>query len=313
MAYQTGQVVSAAGLVAAIQTFAQANGWTLTGSVLSAGDAYVRIQSLVPDAVDITAFRGGVETSPDASPRNARIAFATGEWPASATYHMFAHSNPRTIWITMIANVVEHFHMGFGELNKYGTWNGGQWFHAQHSQDNYGANCFSTITGARIAIYGGTNECGLFWSQKDGRGWDSNSRNNKCSFLECDLRGYIWEATGAANDKSDLNAIHCPTIIEPIQRRHPNNFNGQTVLHPFELFIQNTDGHYMNLGHVGHIRFLKLTNYNPGDILEIGAERWMVFPWYKKDTSKPDGKEPTYSDGSFSTGVLGCAVRYDGP
>ena len=90
-------------------------------------------------------------------------------------------------------------------------------------------------------------------------------------------------------------------------------FNGQTVLTPFQLFLQNTDGHYMSIGHVGHLRFLRLTHYNPGDVIELGSDRWKLFPWHIKNAAYPDGKQVAYSDGNYSTGLLGVAVRYDGP
>lgn len=139
--------------------------------------------------------------------------------------------------------------------------------------------------------------------------WNGYYQENAASNLHCELRGYVWEPpTGTATI-----GVHCPTILSPIQKYNPNVFNGQTVLTPFQLFLQNTDGHYMSIGHVGHLRFVRMTNYNPGDVIELGADRWKLFPWHVKNAAYPDGKQAAYSDGNYSTGLLGVAVLYDGP
>lgn len=317
MAYQTGTISSAADLVSAIQAFAQSNGWALNSGVLSKGSVYTHIAATDANNVEIRGRRNGLASSPDICPRKSRISFQTDGWPASVEYHMFANTNPDTIWVTLVVNVIEHYHLGFGMLEKYGQWGGGQWFHGQHTTGNDGTNCASRIEDGVQAYYGTYNrprECALFWNQKDGETWDSaDSVSGKCSFLECDLRGYVWEADDGTLKDSTLNRVYLPTIIDPIHRRNPNSFNNQTVLTPFTLFLLNADGHYMNLGHVGHVRWLRLENYNPGDVLEIGSDRWKVFPWMIKDTGSPDGDAQGYGDNTFSTGILGCAVRYDGP
>jgi len=106
-----------------------------------------------------------------------------------------------------------------------------------------------------------------------------------------------------------------PQIVSPIHKTNPNAFNGQTVLTPFIPFLSGSDGYFIPLGRIGHVRFVKLTNYDPGDVITIGPDKWKVFPWSIKDTTKPDGERlPFYNSSSLpSTGVLGIAVKYDGP
>lgn len=313
MSYQTGTITSAAELVTAVQSFAVANGWALAGGVLSKGGAYIRITSPSVGEVRIESARAGVFSTPDICPRYSKIGFTT--WPTTATYHLAAFNSPDTVWLTMNYATTDHAHLGFGNLQKYGGWPGGQWFHAQHSQN---PSCiddkvYSMVDGDGNTSWGTESGCALFWGQKDGRTWDGFGIVGKPSYLHCELRGYIWEATIAATDQSTMNMIHCPSILTPIHKYNPNAFNGQTVLTPFELFLQNTDGNYMSIGHVGHLRFMKLTNYEAGDVLEIGPDKWKVFPWHRIDRTLPNGDKPGYSSGVRSTGVLGVAVRYDGP
>jgi hypothetical protein len=311
MAYQTGVITSAADLVTVVRDFAVANGWSASGDILNKGASHVRLTAPSLSEVRIEGARGGNFSAPDQCPRHARI--YNTNWPASAVYHLVAFDNPDTLWCTINFAVNRHQHLGFGTMEKYGVWEGGDWFHGHHTTSNIDANCFAVVDGKGRPYYSASpNNCALFWSQQDYSPWGTAS-NNKCSFLHCELRGEVWPATGATNDASDLNIIHCPSILSPIQKYNPNAFNGQTVLTPFQLFLQNTDGHYMSIGHLGHLRFVRLTNYNPGDVIELGADRWKLFPWHIKDANYPDGKAPAYSDGSFSSGLLGIAVRYDGP
>lgn len=308
MAWQAGMVSSAADLVAAIRAFAVDHGWTLVGNVLSKGDAYVAITAPSASELRIRGARGGVFSGVDQCPRYSRIYLTS--WPSSAEIQLFAFDGPDTVWCVMRTSATDYMHLGFGMIQKYGTWGGGQWFHAQHTPSSADGSVCSLIDGSQQPNYSdAAKECGLFWSPQQRNGWDGAYTENAASSLHCELRGYVWEPpTGPTGI-----GVHCPTILSPIHKTNPNVFNGQTVLTPFQLFLQNTDGHFMSVGHVGHLRFVRLTNYNPGDVVTIASDRWRVFPWFRKDTAFPLGKQAGYSDGSFSTGVLGVAVRYDGP
>lgn len=308
MAYQTGVITSAADLVLAVSGFAVANGWTLNGSVLNKGGTFVRLTAPNASEIRIEGARNGNFAAPDLCPRHSRI-YNTA-WPASAVYYLVAFESPDTVWCTLTFAVTTHQHLGFGTLEKYGDWVGGGWFHAQHTPGSADANVCSLIDGQQQPYYSGSpKECALFWSPSMRDSWNGYYLENAVSSLHCELRGYVWEPpTG-----STAIGVHCPTLLTPIHKVNPNVFNGQTVLTPFQLFLQNTDGHYMSIGHVGHLRFVRLSHYNPGDVIELGPDRWKLFPWHVKNAAYPDGKQVSYTDGNYSTGLLGVAVRYDGP
>lgn len=314
MAYQTGTASSAADLATAIRTFAQANGWSNVSQILGKNGCHVRITAPTETELKIEGSRNGTFVAPDLCEKYSRISL--NPWPGVVTYHMVAFDSPETIWVTINYGITDHAHLGFGNLAKYGNWTGGMWFHGQHTNWGSNGNLYMTLDGMNRTGAGesGAVGCGLFWSQRDYTPFGNPSRN-KTSFVHCELRGEVWPAArgdGGSAYSGDLEIIHCPTVINPIHRYSPNAFNGQTILTPFHLFLQNTDGHYMPIGHVDHVRFLKLTNYNPGDVIEIGPDRWKVFPWLRLDPINPDGKVPDGGGLNFSTGVLGVAVRYDG-
>ena len=312
MAYSSGTVTTAAGLVSAIQSFAAINGWTVAGDYISKGDVYVHLWAESVNEIRIQGARGGTWTAPDICARYAKLFFADGySWPASATYHLHYSGTPDTLWCTLNWDVVRWMHIGFGMLSKLGTWAGGQWFFAtgcmQFSGNHSLGNIYSIqehIDGSFQPQGGGESPALPFWSSRD-RYW-----SGKNSFVECALRGHIWEATGDLEDSGDGNTIHCPTVITPTQKRSPNALNAQTILTPFDLYLRDTDGYYMAIGRPEHIRFVRLANYNPGDTLTIGSDAWRVYPAYVLDATQPDGKLGCYGC-TPSTGNLGIAVRYD--
>lgn len=310
MAYFTGSVNSSAQLATLLKNTAAANGWSLTGDVVSKNGAHIRITAPDTSEVRIEGARNGNFVAPDICPRYSRIRLTN--WPSSATYHLIVFENPDTVWCTINFDTITYMHIGFGVLQKYAAWDGGMWYHAQHTTGVSDLQGYSYVDGDIRSYYANSgNECALFWNQRDYHIW-GGANNNKVSMLHCELRGEVWpgfeQGTGVNND---FNMIHCPSIIRPTHKCNPNTFNGQTVLSPFMLSLQNTDGHYMPVGHVGHLRWVKLTNYNPGDIIQLGTEKWLLFPWKQFDITRPDGTNDTRY--SLSTGVNGIALAYDGP
>lgn len=319
MAYSSGTVTTAAGLVSAIQAFATINGWTVAGDYISKGDVYVHLWAESVNEIRIQGARGGTWTAPDICNRYAKLFFAEGySWPASATYYLFYSGTPDTLWCTLNWDVVRWMHIGFGMLSKLGTWTGGQWFFATGCMKFRGnhllGNTYSIqehIDGSFQTYLAGASPALPFWSSRDRDSYYGYDYSGKNSFVECALRGHIWEATGALNDYGDGNTIHCPTVITPTQKRSPNALNAQTILTPFDLYLRDTDGYYMAIGRPEHIRFVRLVNYNPGDTLTIGSDAWRVYPAYVLDATQPDGRLCWYPGCTPSTGNLGIAVRYD--
>lgn len=57
-------------------------------------------------------------------------------------------------------------------------------------------------------------------------------------------------------------------------------------------------------------RFLNIANYEPGQIITLGADKWKVYPFAKKNASGMTSEGQYYTADS---GRHGWAIRYDGP
>lgn len=308
MAFQSVVVNSAVDLKAAIETFAQSNGWTLVSDVLSKNDCYVKLTVASVNEIRIQGAKNGDFAGVNLPPHYNRICIST--WPSNAAVNMVAFSDPDIIWMTMNYDVVKFHHIGFGNMVKYGAWTGGQWFFATHTTYNSDTRCASYVDGLAGVGYGYGGEAALFWDARCIDDWSGGYIHTNSTFVECDLRGRIWEPPASADE--NLNYFTA-RVISPIHRKNPNVFNGQTLLTPFQVWLKSADGYLQCLGHVDHVRWVKLTNYNPGDLITLGSEKWKLYPWCVHDVTYPDGKGSRYSSQSASTGVLGVAVKYDGP
>ena len=87
----------------------------------------------------------------------------------------------------------------------------------------------------------------------------------------------------------------------------PNAFNGETVLFPIRAF-KGLSGQLSLVVELEHARHCRIDHHAPGEIITLGADRWMVFPGFKKDLSNPWPTSP-----NTHTGGVGWAVRYEGP
>jgi len=86
-----------------------------------------------------------------------------------------------------------------------------------------------------------------------------------------------------------------------------NHFTGEAQLVPIHLQFGMSSSLEAYIGYLDHLRLIRITYYNIGDVITIGSDSWMVFPWGLKNTDTPNGP-PT--QGFHTTGTLGFAVRY---
>ncbi len=55
-------------------------------------------------------------------------------------------------------------------------------------------------------------------------------------------------------------------------------------------------------------KFIRINNYEPEQLIVLGNDKWMVFPFYKKNSESLGG-----TGISDHTGTFGWVIRYDGP
>ena len=317
MPYETGTTTSFDDLRTRILTFLQANGWTLSGNVIHRGNVYAALRAYPADLLvdGGQGESGGELTSKTPYDFGRILAACYGTQVAfPSTYHLFVHTNPDMFLCVLNYATLNVQWLTFGELSKYGSWNGGQYFGASYCMSNGNENnwqqrfhnhyCYDYNTNNSVVRPLGI---GYFWAAKhdDLEAYQTSNMN-----MVCDIDGSLgdWIDNRGLQPGPNFNGSF---FSRDIVVNSPNNFNSQTALVPVHVYTSRPGAFCSLIGHTEHTRYCNMKHYNVGDILTLGADKWMVFPHQKKSNLTLNDSNQFASTGE--TGLLGFAVRYDGP
>ncbi len=307
MAYTASTFSTMASLKTAIESFAVTNGWSLDASgTLWKGTNYVRLSSTAhADRLTISA-ANSVDFATQLCPQKQSVYVPSGYLPA--TYQIFVNTTPDLIVVVIGYATTRVQWIAFGSIVKYGSWTGGNWFGASMVEFDADNPDDDVLLGPTFSAGGGSpyyrsSSAAMFWNGNNVENYGGSLYGGRSTHLHCELDGYIWPGAGSKTDPFPS----FPQYADPIHSRTPNTWNAEAVMTPLWLFFPRPDGYFSPIGHVEHVRSIRITNYNPGDVITLGSEKWKVFPWFQKNTAQPDG-------GVYGhTGTFGFAVRYDGP
>lgn len=100
--------------------------------------------------------------------------------------------------------------------------------------------------------------------------------------------------------------------ITELLSSQPSAWNSEAALIPMRAYKFRPGNKISLVSDFVNARYIRIDNYEPGQILELGADRWMVFPWHRKNIEARDGAL-VISRGYDHTGTFGWAIRYEGP
>ena len=309
MAFQTGTASSFINLLDALRLFATANGWTqnLWADVgadkrlhLQKGGIYANFLAEADDS-DLwingsLGFDAGAAWNAQPSvmpssqgPRMSTILQGAIAWPV--TYWLFQHAAPDSIEMVIRYQPTLHQWMMFGGITKYGTWAGGEYF---------AASVGGSWAGTKRAFRGQVESDAvpvLFHEQRTG-GIGTHFGSN----LHAEVDSLTWWSDSLM--AGNIAQATAARYAWPLVNRSLSAFNGLTTLQPIEIYALRLDSHHSPLGRVEHVRYCNVLNHNAGDIIDIGGQKWMLFPWLEKGGS---------TDWQPTTLHAGMAIKYDGP
>ena len=301
MAYYSGTASSLADLRTALLTHAQADGWVLTGDVLSKAGVYFQLQAT---AINITCL--GCESNAVANPAPGvvsigrifeRTSYTTREISFPCNYEVFGFT--QELYLVANYDVDSYQWMAFGKTTVPGLLGQGGWCGA-----TMGAFAVSSVilNPINIAIGGGGSaaqqetSAALFWSTA------YNFVPGRNCWINHGLDAHGWTYNGAAN--SDPIGIRHNA---PLLSMQPSAWNSEATLLPLRAYKLRPSFKASLIADLVHARHLRVDNLSPGDILTLGADKWKVFPWYRKDAASRNG-----GSGVNHTGTFGWAIRYEG-
>lgn len=340
MNYSTGVVNSWDDMRSAIISELVTNhGWTLNGTILSKGSAFLTLT--VSSSVVVTQgpgliLQGGTGISAGnlvnpsgVQPRMGRGSDAASEpsWPA--TFHLFAFDTPAEVYCILNFDGDKHLFCAFGLSSVSLPGSGsGLWLAASSYKRLSLATTVVPIPKQwAITNYGGGYEFnsnlrlssgGPFWGT-------IRSAGNPDSMSDTVHHGFdsgSWSEGGMTVSASSgyqstaiaQGALHAVPAAYAHISRSPSPWNQESPIIPIKGYVQRASNKCSLALDLVNARYVRVDNYAPGEVITLGPDRWKVFPFYLKSTDARDGSASLWLGGSIDhSGTFGWAIRYDGP
>lgn len=309
MAYYSGTAASLTALRTALLTHAQADGWTLTGNVLSKAGVYFEITET---ATNIKCL--GCESNAVANPAPETVNIGLiyyhptpGERKISfpCTYEVFGFA--QELYLIVNYDVAAYQWMAFGKSTVQGLPGQGGWCGASAGSTYANGFISGLPTVQRITpSSGGSSSASSLSSALFYLSVGTYQAARNC-WVNHGLDGHGWMWGGAKN----YSPIGIRSVV-PLISTQPNAWNSESALLPIRAWKERPYYKSSMVADLVNARHVRIDNFTPGDILTIGSDKWKVFPWYIKNLTYRDGTGDaplTYDH----TGTFGWAIRYQGP
>jgi hypothetical protein len=283
MAYETGTATGEQDLLDKLRIFAIAQGWTVNRYGTRADDASGKELYLTKGGkyvVVLTTATGGNSVNPvpimclipvtgySAGNYNVQPGYpgsftATNNIPGPyVAYHFFADVDYIHVVIEVTGGSFRHF--GFGTMEKFGAYTGGEYVYAQ----NWRYSDTST-----------TNNPNSSWNAIPFDNIGTNA-NYVSTYVRADIDGNTnkWWSSVQFGSSRIFGGFVSGTL-ENLRLCSPNAFNGLSILSKLWQLVQRPGGVLWSpLGAPKDIRYIDITNYTPGQEFSIGPDTWKVFP-----------------------------------
>ncbi len=317
--FYTGSANSFADVKTAIESALAAEGWSSASGIFNKGGIYTLLTAAT-NTLDLAAGTGQSGASlTGATPAAVRIASFTVADPISwpVTYDIHISESPLEVYAVVRYNGDRVQVLAFGVSpapgNPSGLWINGAGgpnndFGNASTGYNWPSNGGFPLSGGNIAPTSadGNNATNISAGVLASYTW---SQVGRYSYYYHD--GPAWRpksgASGVANGAPSGGA-YALSLLDSL----PSVANQGMVLVPAYLFEYQTDNRTLPMLQLGHLRHCRIDNYEPGDVVEFGPDKWKVYPIARKNAAARSPGTPPGGKVNH-TGTHGFAVRYHGP
>lgn len=304
MAYSTGSAADYTAVRTAIINACVADGWTWdsVNEYLSKGTIFTRVYltSNVNGAfLAIQGARGVDDTLSTTVGMGNFNSVPTLAFPV--TYHVFTF--PNEIYC-VVGSGDEYRWLSFGQSQQPGLTGSGNFVSAS-SRVSPGQVQMATYN--RSSSMTNLVAPGLFWAQKASSEAQTYQVDNDLDPLTTGAPWGLYYTGNTAGSYYDeywtIGTDFCVGLLDS----QPNNYNMETVLIPIRGYKSRPDYKTSQVIELENARHIRNDHYQNEEIITLGTDKWMTFPYYKKD---PTNRDATSND---SSGTYGMAIRYEGP
>ena len=311
MAYLTGTVNSIADIRTAITNGCTANGWTWDAGneVLYKGTVYGKLTTTAKEVLVLG--RTGLTTG--SAPNTVGMGNLIGttnpysypnlEITFPATYHLFIHVDE--VYCVIKYSTDRYQWLAFGKSTIAGMPGTGTWVAA--IRGSVGINGF--VSPQTVPFYFDISTINAPTRLENivpfafGNTYYSTSGDElRNYYVHSDLDSEGWNL----HNTSALGAntlIGLYSAIPDIQLT-PSTWNDEGVLIPIRAYKRRPSFRASLVAELQFARHLRIDNYNNEQIITLGADQWMVFPYHQKNSASRNA-------GSTHTGTIGWAIKYN--
>ena len=317
MAYYTGNAANVAAVLTALTNACEAEGWTWSGGILSKADPgiFVRLDAATalggqtPLRLWGRTYIDSGET-PQFVSMNVPVMGTAPTYPV--TYHVFVFASE----VFLVINYSDKFQwLAFGQSNQPGLGSSGNWVAATCGYAESTARVWSVTNGVDINLNGGNLGCAynagtqkivpaMFWADLQNMEIDYAACNTSANwYLDAGLEAGTYRPWMQPKDAASQKYV-CELLAT-----QPNAFNNEGVLIPIKVFQKRSSSKFSQVLQVQNARHIRVDNYTPTEVIALGTDQWMVFPWYLKNSvsrSSCSGIDTPPHSGTF-----GWAIKYE--
>jgi hypothetical protein len=317
MAYYSGNAASLTALRDALLAHAQADGWVLTGDVLSKAGVYFQI-GLTATNVTCRGCESNALLNP--GPQVAMIGAiyvqsgqTTRQISFPCNYEVFGFG--QEFYFVVNYDTDSYQWMAFGKSTVPGLLAQGGWYGATVGGiPSYGSDggvyapVILNVSGpdnVEAGVYGNCTSAMLFAVEYGYASATAAPARN--SWVNNGLDGHGWYPYTPSNVEAKWLGLHA---VSQLLYTQPSAWNSEAALLPLQCWRPRLGYKSSLVADLENARHVRVDNFSPGDILTLGADKWKVFPWYRKDATQRNGILWTRIN---HTGTFGWAIRYEGP
>lgn len=294
--YQSGSATSFADLQAAILTFLQTQGWTLTNTVLNKGTGFFQFTNTASKLV-LNTGTGQSGTALTGVPAS-QVCMLSADNPVGfpVTYEFHYFNSPDEFICVIQHNGVFYQQLALGQSLSANIGGTGWWM-----EGSYDNGYLSTNKGYS-SDSSGANASGS-WQYQGFQFFAMGQYGPRGMWLN-----YGVDGTNAWGAEANLNSGWVNWMM---MQASPNQLNQGTILVPIRVMASRPSSLYTEVLTVSNIRMCRNDAFDPGAIYTLGTDKWKIYPFYSKNTAQRNGV--AWGTGAFHSGTYAYAVRYQGP
>lgn len=318
MAYYSGVANNVNDLLNALRNSAVADGWTLTGDVLSKGTMHVQTQISYGN-LKARAGLDGSMTSPCPWQHIGYVLKSTQTSPCDITYpcNWEFHGHAQEVYFIVNFAVDRYQFLAWGKSTVPGLPGVGTWIGATVGQVLDEVSAVTSWPGDPVVIqsYGGGGGYSALYGYISAALFGTSvaaqeGGNVTPCYVHHDLEGYGWRIEPTSSPSYNTLGrqwIATTSNIGPYAFQ-PSAWNAESALLPLRCYFRRPSSMLSLIVDCEHARLLRIDNLTPGDVLTLGLDKWKVYPWHRKNTAARNG-----GNSIDHTGTFGWAIRYLGP